>query len=102
MISYLVKEDKEYQPEVIFDPHQMEVLENISQKELPTLKQAVQSLAKLVGFVPTKRQPMPCVKILAEALESFYYVKIGFKSAKNKMQPDKNTKRKKERKPLQD
>jgi hypothetical protein len=37
----------------------------------------------LVGFVPSKKQPMPGIKILSEALDRFHYVKMGFKGAKN-------------------
>ncbi len=83
VISYLVKEDKEHTPEVVFDKQEIEILKHLSQKETLTLKQAILILAKLVGFVPSKKQPMPGIKILSEALDRFHYVKIGFKGAKN-------------------
>ena len=83
-ISYLLKDDKEYTPETVFDKQEIEILTNLSQQEPLTLKQAVLCLAKLVGFVPTKKQPMPGIKILAEALDRFHYIKIGFKNAGNK------------------
>jgi hypothetical protein len=37
-------------------------------------------LAALVGFARSKKQPLPGVKVLAQAIERFYYVKLGSKS----------------------
>jgi hypothetical protein len=35
------------------------------------------ALAKLVGFAPSKKQPLPGVKVLATAIERFFFVKKG-------------------------
>lgn len=82
MISYLVKEDKEYAPEVAFSKQEVEILQALTNKQILTLKIAVLSIAKFVKFVPTKKQPMPGIKIMAEALERFYYIKMGFQQGR--------------------
>jgi hypothetical protein len=46
-------------------------LEKISKKPV---KEALRAVAGLVSFVPTK---LPGTKIIAQALERFYYVKVG-------------------------
>jgi hypothetical protein len=38
---------------------------------------AALALVKIVGFAPTKKQPLPRVKILTQALERFYFMKRG-------------------------
>jgi hypothetical protein len=36
------------------------------------------ALGKLIGFAPSKRQPLPGTKVLDQALERFHFVKQGF------------------------
>ena len=53
------------------------LLEKVVKKKIVTLGQYVLALTSLVGFQKSKVTPFPGVKKLAEALERFYYIKIG-------------------------
>lgn len=79
-ITYLLRQQQEYPQSTCFEPKEVEVLEKISKKKLTTVKEAVLAIAKIVSFVPTKKQPWPGGKVLAQAIERFYYIKIGFDS----------------------
>ena len=50
----------------------------LATSSLTTLKEVTLALAKLVGFTPSKRQPLPGINMLAMALERFHYLKLGF------------------------
>ena len=77
-IVYLTR----YEPDAVatkcFTEQEIAILEATSKKPLPTVKAATLALAKLVGFAPSKRQPLPGIKMLAMALERFHYLKLGF------------------------
>jgi hypothetical protein len=60
-------------------------LQQTSKKVIQTVKEAVLVLSKIVGFAPSKKQPLPGIKILAKAIEAFYFIKIG--ASINKMKP---------------
>ena len=49
----------------------------MSGKPVGSLRQATLALTQLVGFVPSKKQPLPGVKVLANAIERFFFVKKG-------------------------
>ncbi|MGB3786695.1 MAG: hypothetical protein WA949_01705 [Phormidesmis sp.] len=38
-------------------------------------------LVGLVGFALSKKQPLPGVKVLATAIERFFFIKIGAKAS---------------------
>lgn len=77
-LSCLLKAAPETPAAVCFDEQEIAVLEAVSKKEIATVKQAALALGKLVNFVPTKKQPVPGIKVLAQALERFHYLKTGF------------------------
>jgi hypothetical protein len=77
-IVYLTRKHKDEAITLCFEQKEVLILESISNKNLKTVKDGTLALAKLAEFAPSKRQPMPGIKILAQAIERFYYIKLGF------------------------
>jgi hypothetical protein len=77
-IVYLTRKHKDEAINLCFEQKEVLILESISNKTLKTVKEGTLALAKLAEFAPSKRQPMPGIKILAQAIERFYYIKLGF------------------------
>jgi hypothetical protein len=78
-LTYLVREQADAPPTLVFEEQEMEILQTISNKNIETLRQAVLILGKIVGFAPSKKQPLPGIKVLAQALERLYFIKMGAK-----------------------
>ncbi len=85
-IVYLTRHHKDEAITLCFEQKDVLVLESISNKTLKTVKDGTLALAKLAEFAPSKRQPMPGIKVLAQAIERFYYIKLGF-NAKTIIKP---------------
>ncbi len=49
----------------------------LSGHAVDSLGQATLALAKLVGFAPSPKQPLPGVKVLANAIERFFFFRQG-------------------------
>jgi hypothetical protein len=77
-ITYLLREQKDQDASTCFEDKELKVLELITNKKIKTVKEATLALCKSVNFTPSKKNPMPGIKILAQALERFYYIKLGF------------------------
>lgn len=77
-IVYLTRHAQDEVATKCFTEQELTILTATSKKPLPTVKEATLALARLVGFAPSKRQPMPGIKMLAMALERFHYLKLGF------------------------
>lgn len=77
-ITYAVRQDAEQPPQQVFDDTDIAILTQISQQPITNTRQAVLVLGKLVGFAPSKKIPMPGIKVLAKAIEKLYFIKIGF------------------------
>lgn len=77
-LTYLLRQAEDTAATQCFDEKELTILEATSQKPIKTVKAATLAIAKLVGFVPSKKQPFPGVKVLAKALERFHFVKLGF------------------------
>ena len=77
-IVYLTRQAQDEAATQCFTAQEITILAAISKKPLITVKEATLALAKLVGFAPSKRQPLPGIKMLAMALERFHYLKLGF------------------------
>ena len=76
-ITYIFREDAESSAQTVFDEKEIGLLEKIGKKPINTVKDAVLALGKIVGFAKSKSQPLPGVKLLAQAFERFYYIKLG-------------------------
>ena len=79
-IVYLTRHESDAVATKCFTPQELTILAATSKKPLPTVRAATLALAKLVGFAPCKRQPLPGIKMLAMALERFHYFKLGFQA----------------------
>lgn len=79
-LTYVVREDPEQSAALIFDQAEVQLLQSISGKTIVTVRQAVLALTKIVGFAPSKKQPLPGVKVLATAIQCFAFIKIGANS----------------------
>jgi hypothetical protein len=77
-IVYLTREKEDQPATTCFEKKEIKVLERVSRKKLKTVKEATLALAKLNGFAPSRRQPMPGIKLLAQCIEMLYYIKLGF------------------------
>ncbi len=76
-LTYALRQDPEQPAEKLFDPDELTLLHHLSGHPVDSLRQATLALAKLVGFAPSKKQPWPGVKVLATAIERFFFVKQG-------------------------
>jgi Transposase DDE domain len=76
-LTYFVRQGAEAPASSVFEGEEIEILKKISRKDLQTVKQVVLALARVVGFAPSKKQPFPGVKVLAQALERLYFIKLG-------------------------
>lgn len=76
-LTYALRQDPEQPAENLFDADELTLLHQLSGTPVDTLRQATLALVKLVGFAPSKKQPLPGVKVLATAIERFFFVKQG-------------------------
>lgn len=76
-LTYALRQDPEQPAETMFEPEDLTLLHQLSAKPVDSLRQATLALTKLVGFAPSKKQPWPGVKVLANAIERFFFVKQG-------------------------
>jgi hypothetical protein len=84
-LAYWARENQEAPASMAFEAQELEALEKISEKKkgaIKTVKHAILALASIVGFAPSKKQPMPGVKVLAQALERFHFIRLGFDAGK--------------------
>lgn len=88
-LTYGVRQDEKAPAERYYDGDEMAILATVVKQPIETVGDATRALGRLVGFVPTKRQPYPGVKMLAEALQQLHHMKRGLRIAAK-------------RKPLQD
>jgi hypothetical protein len=79
-IVYLTRAEKDEEASRCFEAKEIEILEATSRKVIKTVKEATLALAGLAGFAPSKRQPMPGIKVLAQSLERFFYIKLGYEA----------------------
>ncbi|NER00754.1 MAG: IS4 family transposase [Cyanothece sp. SIO2G6] len=68
-LTYALRQDPEQSAQSLFDTDELTLLHQLSGQPVDSLRQATLALAQLVGFAPSKKQPLPGVKVLATALE---------------------------------
>ena len=76
-LTYGVRQDEDADASRYYDADELEILNAIAKVPIRTVGEATKALGKLVGFVPTKRQPYPGIKILAEAIQQLFHMKRG-------------------------
>lgn len=87
-LTYLVRDQPQAPAAEYFEPLEVKVLQAKAQKPVKTLEEAVVALGRLVNFQKTKKQPMPGVKLMGEALVKLHYMIEGYKIFE-KLQNDK-------------
>ncbi len=83
-LTYFVREEPDALATTFFEIDEIELLQKETNKVIKTVKEAVLALVKIVGFAPSKKQPLPGVKILTQALERFYFMKCGARVSRKK------------------
>lgn len=84
-LTYLARQDSQSPAHEHFDSLELQLLKASSKpaqnnkpadnNSVTTLKQAVAALGRLVNFQPTAKQPLPGVKLLAQALLKLHHMK---------------------------
>ncbi len=77
-IAYLSKAKEQEPVEPYFDQQEKIVLEKLTASKIKTVKDHILALGKLVGFVPSSKQPYPGEKLLWQAVQQLNSVKLGF------------------------
>jgi hypothetical protein len=85
-LTYALRQDPEQSAQTLFDADELRLLHQLSGQAVDSLRQATLALTKLVGFAPSRRQPLPGVKVLATALERFFFVKQGAQAVSKPLQ----------------
>ncbi len=74
-LTYALRQDPDQPAEAMFDATEVRLLKHLSRKPVRSVREATLAMAKLIGFAPSKKQPLPGVKVLATALERFFFAK---------------------------
>ena len=77
-IAYLSKAKEQAPADQYFDPQEKMLLEKISASKIETVKDHIRALGKLVGFVPSTKQPYPGEKLLWQAVQQINAIRAGF------------------------
>lgn len=77
-VTYMVRQNPEALATELFKVEEVTVMSKLNKKPIKTIKEAILLLCKISGgFAPSKKQPLPGVKVLTTALQDFYYIKVG-------------------------
>jgi hypothetical protein len=85
-LTYALRDDPDQSAETCFTPEEIILLQQVSTRSVNSVADAIRALGSLVGFAPSKRQPWPGVKVLAMAIERFYFVKLGAMASSKPLQ----------------
>lgn len=78
-LTHLVRQEPQAPAEKYLEPVEVKILQASTKKPVQTLQEAVLALGKLVNFQKTKKQPLPGVKLLGEALVKLQHMVEGWK-----------------------
>ncbi|MBK8444002.1 MAG: hypothetical protein IPL35_11580 [Sphingobacteriales bacterium] len=77
-MTYFIRQAAEHPANRLFEEEEIAVLQSFSTREITTVKDMALALGKIMGFAPSKKQPFPGAKVLAQALERLHFMKLGF------------------------
>lgn len=77
-IAYLSKAKEQAPADQHFEQQEKIVLEKLTGLKIETVKEYILALGKLVGFVPSSKQPYPGEKLLWQAVQQLNSIKLGF------------------------
>lgn len=86
-LTHYARINPEQPADTCFEQNEIKIIETSNKASIQTVFQAVRLLAKMVGFVPTTRQPLPGLKILGEALAKLNTIKQFLDAAKLDSRP---------------
>ena len=76
-LTYLLRVEPTSSARGVFETDEVRVLAQLSSTPVISVSDAILALAKIVGFAPSTKQPYPGVKVLATAMERFFFIKLG-------------------------
>ena len=80
-LKHLVQQSPELQAEEVFEPLQVQVLEQQTRKRKISVKIALIAIAAMAGFTPSKKQPLPGEKTIWKGWNIFSSICLGYKLA---------------------
>lgn len=83
-LKQLASHSPELEAGLVFEPQQIQVLEQESEKKIVTVKTALITIAALAGFTPSKKQPYPGEKTIWRGWNIFSSMCRGYKLALKK------------------
>jgi hypothetical protein len=83
-LKHLAQQNPELEAEEVFEPLQVEVLEQKSGKKVSNVRQALIIIAAMAGFTPSKKQPLPGEKTIWRGWSIFSTLCIGYQLALQK------------------
>ncbi|MCT7969160.1 IS4 family transposase [Laspinema sp. D1] len=86
-LTHAVRKNSDQSARAVFDESEVMLLQKVSSSKIVSIGEAVLALAKLIGFAPSKKQPFPGVKVLATALERFFFMKLGYEGSNGLADP---------------
>jgi len=72
-LTYALRQHPDQPAETIFDETELTLLKHLSRQPIRSVREAILAMTKLIGFAPSKKQPLPGVKVLATAIERFSF-----------------------------
>lgn len=82
-LTLSVRQHPKQSPGKYFDDVEMKVLQSKLPQAKQSLAQAIKALGMLVNFVPTKAQPFPGIKVMAEAIHTLNTITQAIKEIYN-------------------
>ena len=76
-LTYTLRENPELSANQVFTPDELTLLQALVKTTISTVGEGVLALGKIVGFAPSRKQPFPGIKVLAQALDRFFFIKMG-------------------------
>ena len=80
-LAYAGKVKPQAEAAEVFEQGQIDILENLDQKKILTVKDFLLALGRLVGFQTSKKQPLPGEKLLWLAYGQLMQIQRGFELA---------------------
>ena len=76
-LTYSLRENPEQPANQVFSSDDLTLLQALVKTNISTVGEGVLALGKIVGFAPSRKQPFPGIKVLAQALDRFFFIKMG-------------------------
>ncbi len=81
-LLYYVRENPDLQATTLYPEEEVKLLSAVTKRPVNTIRDFILALGFLAGFARSKKQPLPGVKKLTEAMQMFENIKMGAQFAK--------------------